>query len=95
MWEEPACPLSKVFMEDLKSIKTTAPKASDIDVPWLIVHGTADDVVPIEDSKRIYAKANEPKKLVEIPNANHVFSDDGLESMSEAVISWIGEVLQS
>lgn len=94
MWEEPECPLSKLFMDDLYTIESTAPKASDIKVPWLLVHGTADDVVPIEDSQEIFALANEPKKIIEIPNANHVFSDDGLEPMSEAVISWIGEVLQ-
>lgn len=95
MWEEPECPLSKVFVDDMKAIKTTATKASDIKVPWLLVHGTADDVVPIEDSKKIFALANEPKKMVEIPNANHVFADDGLEPMIEAVISWVGEVLQA
>ena len=50
--------------------------------------------MPIADSQEIFALANEPKKMVEIPNANHVFSDDALEPMSEAVISWIGEVLQ-
>lgn len=94
MWEEPECPLSKVFMEDMQAIKTTTPKASKIKVPWLLIHGTADDVVPIADSQEIFALANEPKKMVEIPNANHVFSDDGLEPMSEAVISWIGEVIQ-
>lgn len=94
MWEDPDCPLSKVFMEDMKSIKTTASQASSIQAPWLLVHGTADDVVPLKDSQDIFALANEPKKMVEIPGANHVFADDGLEPMSEAVISWIGEVLQ-
>jgi alpha/beta superfamily hydrolase len=94
MWEEPECPLSKVFMEDLHTIESTAPKASDIKIPWLLVHGSADDVVPIEDSQEIFALANEPKKMVEIPGANHVFSDEGLEPMSDAVISWIGETLQ-
>ena len=94
MWEEPECPLSKIFMEDLHTIESTAPKASDIKIPWLLVHGSADDVVPIEDSQEIFALANEPKKMVEIPGANHVFSDEGLEPMSEAVISWIGETLQ-
>lgn len=95
MWEEPDCPLSKIFMEDMQAIKSTAPKASGVKVPWLLIHGTADDVVPIADSQEIFALANEPKKMVEIPNANHVFSDDALKPMSEAVISWIGEVLQA
>jgi len=78
----------------LESIITTAPKASEVKVPWLLVHGTEDDVVPIEDSQEIFAHANEPKKLVEIPGANHVFSDDGEKPMIDAVIDWIGNSLR-
>ena len=95
MWEDSSCPLSSTFVQDMKAIGSVAPKAPFVSVPWLLVHGSTDDVVPIEDSREIFALANEPKKMVEIPNANHVFSDDALEPMSEAVISWIGEVLQA
>jgi len=94
MWEEASCPLSSTFKDDLESIITTAPKASEVKVPWLLVHGTEDDVVPIEDSQEIFAHANEPKKLVEIPGANHVFSDDGEKPMIDAVIDWIGNSLR-
>ena len=76
------------------SIGSVASKASDIKVPWLLIHGVADDVVPIEDSREIFAVANEPKKIIEIPDANHVFSEQGFEPMSEAVIDWIGETLR-
>ena len=75
-------------------IGSVASKASEIKVPWLLVHGDADDVVPIEDSREIFALATEPKKIIEIPGANHVFSEAGLAPMSEAVIAWIGETLQ-
>jgi hypothetical protein len=95
MWEDPSCPLSKVFLADMKAIRTTAPKASEVTVPWLFVHGTKDDVVPIEDSREIFALANEPKKFVEISGTDHVFSEDGLGPMSEAVIAWLGEVLRN
>ena len=94
MWEEPSCPLSSTFKNDLENIGSTASKAGGIKVPWLIVHGSTDDVVPIEDSQEIFALANEPKKLVEIPGANHVFSEDGEKPMIDAVIDWIGESLQ-
>jgi hypothetical protein len=50
--------------------------------------------VPIEDSREIFAMANDPKKLVEIPGTDHVFSDNGLEPMSEAVIAWLGYALR-
>ena len=95
MWEDASCPLSKVFLSDMKAIGTTAPKASEVTAPWLFVHGTDDDVVPIEDSREIFALANDPKKLVEIPGADHVFSEDGLKPMTEAVISWLGDILRN
>ena len=94
MWEEPSCPLSSVFKNDLESIVSTAPKAADVKVPWLLIHGTEDDVVPVEDSREIFALANEPKKIVEIPGANHVFSEEGEKPMIDAVIDWIGETLR-
>ncbi len=94
MWEEPACPLSSTFASDMKTIGSVAPKAVEVKVPWLLVHGTDDDVVPIEDSREIFALANEPKELVEIPGTDHVFSGDGLALMSEAVIDWLGKTLR-
>ena len=89
MWEEPDCPLSSAFENDLKAIHSTAPQAVQIRVPWLLVHGTADDVVLIDDSREAYSLASEPKKLVEIEGANHVFSEDGQKPMIEAVIGWL------
>ena len=94
MWEEPSCPLSSSFKNDLESIVSTAPRAANITIPWLLVHGTEDDVVPITDSQEIFALANEPKKLVELPGANHVFSETAEQLMIEAVINWIGESLR-
>ena len=89
MWGEPDCPLSSAFKNDLKGIRSTAPQAAQIAVPWLLVHGTADDVVLIDDSQEAYSLASEPKKLVEIEGANHVFSEGGQKPMIEAVIGWL------
>jgi dipeptidyl aminopeptidase/acylaminoacyl peptidase len=75
-------------------IGSVAAKASEVKIPWLLIHGDTDDVVPIEDSREIFNLANEPKKIFEIPGANHVFSEAALEPMSEAVIDWIGEILR-
>ncbi len=94
MWEEPTCPLSSTYKADMHRIGSVISQASKIKVPWLFIHGDADDVVPIKDSREIFALANEPKKLIEIPSANHVFAGPGLEPMSEAVINWIGEILR-
>ena len=93
MWDEPTCPLSQAYMDDLTQIDTVVDCASKISVPWLLVHGTEDDVVPIEDSQKIYAQANEPKELLTIEDANHVFSDDSLSPMVEKVVDWIRDQL--
>ncbi len=93
MWEEPECPLSLNYKNDMYEIGSVGSRASEVKVPWLLVHGDADDVIPIEDSREIYALANEPKKIIEIPGANHVFSGTGEEPVIEAVISWLGEKL--
>jgi fermentation-respiration switch protein FrsA (DUF1100 family) len=46
-----------------------------VTVPILILHGTDDDVVPIAFGERLYAIANEPKRLVRIPGGGHVNLD--------------------
>lgn len=39
--------------------------------PLFIVHGTGDDVVPIEHAHRLYVGAGEPKELLVLPGAAH------------------------
>ncbi|MFP6887707.1 MAG: alpha/beta fold hydrolase [Opitutales bacterium] len=95
MWEEPSCPLSSTFVSDMKTIGSVVSNASEVKVPWLLVHGTEDDVVPIEDSREIFAVANDPKKLVEIPGTDHVFSGESLTPLSEALIDWLGQTLRA
>jgi uncharacterized protein len=89
MWDEPSCPLSRAYIDDMNRIDTVIDKASQIAVPWLLVHGTEDDVVPIRDSQDIFARANEPKQLIEIPGADHVFNGDATPAMVEKIIDWI------
>lgn len=94
MWEDASCPLSSRYLTDMKAIGSVASQAPLVRVPWLLVHGTEDDVVPIGDSREIFDLANEPKRFVEIPEANHVFSDNALVPMCESVISWLGDTLR-
>ena len=89
MWDEPTCPLSQAYMDDLTGIDTVVNLASKINVPWLLVHGTEDDVVPLQDSKDIFAKANEPKQLVELSGSNHVFAEEHCDRMVTTVVPWI------
>jgi len=93
MWDKPECPLSQTFVDDMNQIGSVLEFAPHINVPWLLVHGEADDVVPIEESREIFARANEPKELFEIPNCDHVFDADtdpeALPTMARKVTEWI------
>ena len=90
MWDEPTCPLSSDYMDDMKMIGSVVTRGVSIQVPWLLVHGTEDDVVPVQDSLDIFERANEPKQLVQIEGADHVFSEHS-DEMIKIVHSWIRE----
>ena len=89
MWDDEDCPLSSAYMNDLTALDTVVSRATQIVVPWLLVHGTEDDVVPIADSQAIFELANEPKELIALPGADHVFSGDDTAVMVDKVTVWI------
>ena len=95
MWDEPDCPLSQAYMDDLTQINTVVNLSPQITTPWLLVHGDEDDIVPIEDSRDILAKANSQAQLITLEGANHVFSDEYTPVMVEKVIAWIKTQLAS
>ena len=41
--------------------------------PWLIVHGSADETVPVEMARQLAAAAREPYQLEVVPGAGHTF----------------------
>jgi len=89
MWDDADCPLSQSYMDDLGRIDSVTGEAPKIKAPWLLVHGTEDDVVPAQDSRDIFARANEPKELIELPGANHVFSNEHCAAMIGKVVPWV------
>jgi uncharacterized protein len=93
MWDDEDCPLSSTFMNDLTTIDSVASKAADIHVPYLLVHGSEDDLVPIAEARAIFVNANEPKELVELDGVDHVFNDSGRERMATAVVQWLAAQL--
>ena len=93
MWDEPSCPLSQAFIHDMSAIGTVVTHAPSIQIPWLLVHGTADDVVPLQDSQDIFERANEPKRLAQIEGADHVFSEH-TPDMIKIVVTWVREQIK-
>ena len=62
-------------------------------VPWLLLHGTEDDVVLIQDSIDIEAKATCEHDFITIEGADHSFSDH-MPAMTEAAVAWIEKHLK-
>ena len=89
MWEKPECPLSQAFLDDMDAVGSVEPLATQIRVPWLLVHGTADSVVPFEESERIARKATGAVELFPIEGADHVFSGGAAALMAKRVCAWL------
>lgn len=58
-----------------------------------LVHGEHDEVVPPRDIRRFYAELSEPKELVMIEGADHVFDGrtaEAAEAVADLLIDWEG-----
>jgi pimeloyl-ACP methyl ester carboxylesterase len=89
MWDEPEHPLSQTFVDDLRHIGSTLSAAEAVTQPWLLIHGDADDLVPIQDSRDAFDAATCTKRLVEIPGAGHSFDETSYPQLVEAVDEWL------
>ena len=95
-------PLSTAVLDEIES---GAPEldiqgaAASITVPWLIIHGTADDAVSVEDAVRLArSSGRDSTKLVTIPGGNHGFGaghpwappvDAPIHQVLDATVEWL------
>ena len=56
--------------------------------PLLLLHGTADEILPDTCSRNIYARAREPKEIHLYPGCRHGL-DECREQVDELVTSWL------
>lgn len=61
-----------------------------ISAPIMILHGTADSIIPVTEARRLYAAAREPKTMIEIDGAGHVGAWEGgaREVALRALLAW-------
>ncbi len=89
MWDDEDCPLSESYVNNLKEIGSVLPDAARIVCPWLLIHGTEDDVVPIADSRQAFEAARCEKKLIEIPGAGHSFDAETYGAIVDRIDLWL------
>ncbi len=89
MWDEPDCPLSAAFVADLHGIASIVGPAAKVTQPWLIVHGDADDVVPIRDSRLAAGAATGLHRFLPMQGEGHMFSPSSYSIIAEAIAAWM------
>jgi fermentation-respiration switch protein FrsA (DUF1100 family) len=66
-------------------------RIAQVKAPLLIVHGARDRVIPLAMGERLFAMANEPKRIVRFPLGGHVDLDQ--YGAMPAIAAFIAEVL--
>ena len=91
MWEDEDCPLSAKFMHDLcETIQNVAPLAECVTQPWLLIHGTTDDVVQPKDTDLVESLKGDAVKVVRVTGADHSFNEPAHKAqMIQAVLDWL------
>jgi pimeloyl-ACP methyl ester carboxylesterase len=90
IWEDPAFPLSTTLVADMEALGSTLKAAEKVLQPWLLIHGTEDDVVPPADSRDAHAAARSETRILEIPGAGHVFDEASYPLVIDAIDDWLG-----
>ncbi len=92
MWDLPACPYSRTFKEDMLHIGSVLPLAPQITIPWLLLHGSEDSVVPPEESQEIAKNAGGEAQLKILPGGDHVFSGPFAHQMANEVVALLNNL---
>ena len=80
--------IRRQFLEDVRA-QDVAAKVRDLRRPLLILHAPADEVVGIENAKRIFEAARHPKSFVSLDGANHLLTGrEDAVFVAEIVSAW-------
>ena len=82
------------FIDSLLQKKNLLLDLNTISIPWLLIHGTRDKIVPTVELKPIIEAKIPQVELIEIDGGDHNFSGNYLSSACEILIKWIGKRMQ-
>jgi uncharacterized protein len=60
-------PLGLIMVDQYRTID----RIGEVTVPLFIIHGGRDVIIPLDQARRVHHAANEPKRLVVVPQAGH------------------------
>lgn len=88
MLDKPGCVWNLTLEADSARIGSLTTQAAAVHVPWLLVHGDADELVPVQDSLDARAAAGGRPDLVVLPGVDHRFTE-AIPAMCSAVVPWL------
>lgn len=88
MLDKPECPWSPALAADAARIGSVTAQAARIRVPWLLVHGDADELVPYQDALDARAAAGGRPELVTLPGIDHRFTG-AIPQVIDVVVPWL------
>jgi alpha/beta superfamily hydrolase len=81
--------LNPSFLEELQK-HSLREAVSRLRRPFLVLHGTEDRVVSIEEGEKLFAAAHQPKSFIALEGADHLLTDPShLASAGEFLRSWL------
>lgn len=85
--------ISADFFRDLER-HGSPERIADLDRPLLVVHGTADTIVGIDEGERIFDAARQPRWFAAIPGADHLFVQERhAQQAARAIVNFLDTVL--
>jgi putative redox protein len=85
--------ISADFFRDLER-HSSPERIAELGRPLMVVHGTADTVVPITEGERIFQAARQPRWFAAIPHADHLFvRQSHAEQAGAAIVTFLDAVL--
>jgi fermentation-respiration switch protein FrsA (DUF1100 family) len=60
-------PLEIIMVDQYRTIE----RIGQVNVPLFIIHGGRDAIIPLDQARRVYHAANEPKTFAVVPQAGH------------------------
>ncbi len=64
-------------------------KIADVKCPALIAHGTNDPVIPVEQGRKLYESARDPKRLVIVEGGDHFLFGSAGEKFVSGMVDFI------
>ena len=88
MLDKPGCLWNAALDDDGLRLGSLEREAAAVRVPWLLVHGDADELVPLQDAIAARAAAGGLPELVVLSGGDHRFTA-AIPALCDAVVPWL------